>query len=48
MSHQQPLGRMLRPDEVAKVIAFLSSPDASGMTGATIPVDGGMSSYYSP
>jgi NAD(P)-dependent dehydrogenase (short-subunit alcohol dehydrogenase family) len=47
VSHQQPLGRMLRPDEVAKVIAFLSSPDASGMTGATIPVDGGMSSYYS-
>jgi NAD(P)-dependent dehydrogenase (short-subunit alcohol dehydrogenase family) len=47
VAHQQPLGRMLRPDEVAKVIAFLCSPDASGMTGACVPVDGGMSSYYS-
>jgi len=44
---QQPLGRMLRPEEVAKVIAFLCGPDASGMTGASIPVDGGMSCYYS-
>jgi meso-butanediol dehydrogenase/(S,S)-butanediol dehydrogenase/diacetyl reductase len=47
VAHQQPLGRMLTPDEVAKVIAFLSSSYASGMTGACVPVDGGMSSYYS-
>ena len=47
VARQQPLGRMLKPLEVARVIAFLSSPDASGMTGAYVPVDGGMSSYYS-
>jgi SDR family mycofactocin-dependent oxidoreductase len=39
---QQPLGRLLRPGEVAAVIAFLAGDGASGMTGATIPVDGGL------
>ncbi len=47
VARQQPLGRMLSPGEVANVIAFLCSPEASGITGASIPVDGGMSSYYS-
>jgi SDR family mycofactocin-dependent oxidoreductase len=39
---QQPLGRLLRPEEVAAVIAFLAGEDASGMTGAIVPVDGGL------
>jgi len=37
-----PLKRMATPEEIAHVIAFVASPDASYMTGASIPVDGGM------
>ena len=40
---QQPLGRLLRPAEVAAVLAFLAGAGASGMTGAVVPVDGGLS-----
>ncbi|MFM2280094.1 MAG: dihydroanticapsin 7-dehydrogenase [Pseudomonadota bacterium] len=38
-----PMGRVARVDEVAKVIAFLASDDASFMTGALVPIDGGTS-----
>lgn len=36
------LGRICEPEEVAAVIAFLASEDASFITGALIPVDGGV------
>ena len=37
-----PLGRLGDPDEVAQVVRFLASEHASYMTGAVIPVDGGL------
>ena len=40
--HQEPLGRLIDPDEVAATIAWLCSPASSAITGAVIPVDGGM------
>ncbi|MBG0816838.1 beta-ketoacyl-ACP reductase [Planomonospora sp. ID82291] len=37
-----PLGRQARPEEIAKVVAFLAGEDAAYITGAVIPVDGGL------
>jgi acetoacetyl-CoA reductase len=39
---QIPMGRLARPEEVAAVVAFLSSEEAGYITGANISVNGGM------
>ena len=39
---QQPVGRLLEPEEIAAAVAWLCQPAAAGVTGAVLPVDGGM------
>jgi SDR family mycofactocin-dependent oxidoreductase len=39
---QQPLGRLIEPEEVAAVLAFLAGAGGASMTGAVVPVDGGL------
>lgn len=38
-----PMGRVARPEEIARVALFLISDEAAYITGAALPVDGGMS-----
>ena len=39
---QVPLGRIARPEEIATVVGFLASEGAGYVTGAVLPVDGGL------
>ncbi|GLY84376.1 SDR family NAD(P)-dependent oxidoreductase [Actinoallomurus iriomotensis] len=41
IERMHPMGRLGEPEEVAAAIAFLASPEASFITGAILPVDGG-------
>jgi SDR family mycofactocin-dependent oxidoreductase len=41
-AEQQPHGRLLEPDEIAAMLVWLAGPAASGVTGASIAVDGGL------
>ena len=36
-----PMGRPVKPEEVAALVLYLSSPEAAGLTGAALPVDCG-------
>lgn len=44
MEKQIPAGRFARPEEIAGLVTFLMSPPAAYMTGAVLPVDGGLTS----
>jgi SDR family mycofactocin-dependent oxidoreductase len=39
---QQPIERLLEPAEVAALLVWLAGPESSGLTGAAVPVDGGL------
>jgi enoyl-[acyl-carrier protein] reductase III len=43
MGARNPVGRMVTPDDVAKLVTFLCSPDAEMIRGQTVVVDGGWS-----
>ena len=40
-----PVGRIGKPEDVAEMAVFLASRESSWMTGAAIPLDGGLSAY---
>jgi 3-oxoacyl-[acyl-carrier protein] reductase len=42
LTNAVPLARVASADEIAGVVAFLAGPDAGYITGAVIPVDGGL------
>jgi NAD(P)-dependent dehydrogenase (short-subunit alcohol dehydrogenase family) len=45
-AERHPLGRVLSPRDIAAAIAFVTSPVATGITGAAIPVDAGIGATW--
>jgi NAD(P)-dependent dehydrogenase (short-subunit alcohol dehydrogenase family) len=41
LSKTQPIGRMAKPEEIAHLILYLCSDEASFITGCDYPIDGG-------
>lgn len=48
MRRRVPMGRLARPDEIARVVSFLASVQACYVTGSVLAVDGGWMSFNQP
>jgi 3alpha-hydroxysteroid 3-dehydrogenase len=48
LNMEVPLGRLAEPDEVARLVAFLCSPEASYIHGGIFYVDGGVDAQIRP
>jgi len=42
MLQRIPMGRLLKPEEIADLAAYLASDESDGMSGQSILIDGGM------
>lgn len=43
---RHPIGRILRPSEIADAVHYLSSPASDGMTGSALTVHGGLTASF--
>ena len=48
LSKTQPIGRMAKPEEIAHLVLYLSSDEASFITGCDYPIDGGFIKLNTP
>ena len=46
LSAYQPIGRMAKPDEIAALVLYLCSDEASFISGVAYPIDGGVMNLY--
>jgi NAD(P)-dependent dehydrogenase (short-subunit alcohol dehydrogenase family) len=42
---QQPLGRLIEPEEIAALVSWLASAQSRGATGGDYPLDGGLGAH---